>query len=265
MRRIAIALALLAASGPLQAADDWIKPGTETFKLNLGGILSRNNTTLRLDGPNSNGTEFDLEEVAGLNREVSSLYAAATWRFAANHRVGMQYYELARAASKTIDRTLVIEDQVIPANTTLSSEHDAAFLILNYQYSFVRNDKLEFAGLLGLYGSRNKYRFSATVPVVDVNASTTLPLPVIGASLDYFVSPRWTVSLYAEGLSVSLGGVEGRTYFAGISTDYMLTRNFGLSVGYNVSGLTVQAAEDEFSGKLGWRQSSFFGYAQLRY
>jgi len=265
MRRITLALAFLAACGPLQAADDWIKPGEETVKLNLGGIISRNNTTLRVDGPNSNGTEFDLEEVAGLKREVSSLYAAAAWRFAANHRVGMQYYELRRTASKTIDRTLVIEDKVFPINTTLSSEHDAAFLILNYQYSFVRNERLEFAGLLGLYGARNSYRFSATVPVADVSTSTTVPLPVIGASLDYFVNPRWTVSLYGEGLALQIGNVEGRMYFAGISTDYMLTRNFGLGLGYNVTGLTVQAAEDEFSGKLGWRQSSFFGYAQLRY
>jgi hypothetical protein len=265
MRRITLALAFLAASGPLQAADDWITPGTETFKLNLGGIINRNNTTLRVDGPNTSGTEFDLEDVAGLEREASSLYAAATWRFAPNHRVGFQYYEARRTASKTIDRTLVIEDQVIPINTKLSTEHDSAFLILNYQYSFVRNEKLEFAGLLGLYGARNNYRFSATLPVVDVSASTTVPLPVIGASLDYFVNPRWTVSLYAEGLSVSMGQVEGRMYFAGISTDYMLTRNFGLGVGYNATSMTVQAGEDEFSGKLGWRQGSFFGYAQLRY
>jgi hypothetical protein len=264
MRRITFALALLAACGPLQAADDWIKPGTETVKLNLGGIINRNNTTLRVDGQ-TRGTEFDLEDVAGLDREASSLYAAATWRFAANHRVGVQFFETQRIATKTIDRTLVIEDNVFPINTTLSSEHDTSFFIVNYQYSFVRNETLEFAGLLGLYGARDRYRFSATTPMVDVSSSTTAPLPVLGLGLDWFVTPRWTVSVYGEGLQVKIGAVNGGMYYTGISTDYVLTRNFGLGLGYNVTGVNVDATEGDFSGKLGWRQSSFFGYAQLRY
>ena len=266
MTRTAMLAALaMVASGPLQAADDWIKPGEETIKLNLGAILNRASTTVRLDGPNNRGTEFNLEDVAGLDRETSSLYIAATWRFAPNHRAGLQYFETSTTASKTIDRTLVIKDQVYPVNTTLTTQHDISFLILNYQYSFVRNEKLEFAGLIGLYGARESFRFSATAPVVDASASFTAPLPVLGASVDFFLSPRWTVSLYGEGLALKVGGVEGSMYFAGISTDYMLTRNFGLGLGYNVTGLTVEAAEDDFSGKLGWRQSSFFGYAQLRY
>jgi hypothetical protein len=264
IRRLLLLTTLLAASGSLQAADDWIRPGEETLKLNLGGILSSNNATLRLDGQ-TRGTEFNLEEVTGLNREVSSLYFAATWRFAPRHRVGVQFFETQRVATKTIDRTLVIEDNVFPINTTLRTEHDASYFIVNYQYSFVRNEKLEFAGLLGLYGARERHRFSATAPVVDVSSSTTAPLPVLGLGLDWFVTPRWTVSLYGEGLQVKIGGVEGGIYHSGISTDYMLTRNFGLGLGYNVTGITVEAAEDNFSGKLGWRQSSFFGYAQLRY
>lgn len=265
MLRPALVLALLAACGPLHAADDWIRPGEETIKLDLGGILNRASTTVRLDGPNGRGTEFDLEDVAGVDRETSSLYVAATWRLAPNHRIGMQFFETSTTASKTIDRTLVIKDQVYPVNTTLSTQHDISFLIFNYQYSFVRNEKLEFAGLLGLYAARERFRFSATAPVVDTSASFTAPLPVLGASVDYFLSPRWTVSLYGEGLALKTGGIEGSMYFAGISTDYMLTRNFGLGLGLNVTGIKVAATDDEFSGKLGWRQSSFFGYAQLRY
>ena len=111
----------------------------------------------------------------------------------------MQVFQANRSAEKTIDRTIEFKDQIIPAGTTLSSESKASFFIGNYQYSFIKNNDMELAGMFGLYGARFKFKFGASSPAVDVDASTTAPLSMIGLNFDYYVRPQWTVSALAQG------------------------------------------------------------------
>jgi hypothetical protein len=136
---------------------------------------------------------------------------------------------------------------------------------VNYQYSFIKNDHPELAGLVGMYGARFKFNFNATSPVTNVDKRTDVPLPVLGARLDYFLTPRWTASLFGEAMKMKIGDVDGRVYYAGVSTDYMLTRHFGLGVGYSLADLQVDLDKADFHGQIGWRMNSLLGYAQLRF
>jgi len=253
----------LSTSGGAWADQELIKQGEETFKINLGGIITQSNTSLRLDSSSGQSRAVDLED-AGLSEDSTGFLGWATWRFAAKHRIGLQTFSIQRNGTKTTTQTIELGDNVVPAGTTLSAESEAQFLIANYQYSFVKNDSLELAGMIGLYGARFKFRFDATSPVVDVDKSTDVPLPMLGASLDYFVSPRWTVSLFVEAMKMKIGDVDGRLYYGGVSTDYMLTRHFGLGIGFTLSDLEVDVTGD-FQGQLDWRTNGLFVYAQARF
>ena len=64
------ALAVLAAAAvaqvsPARAAElmsnDYLVPGEETFILDLGGILNQFDTSLRLDGSTTRGSDINLE------------------------------------------------------------------------------------------------------------------------------------------------------------------------------------------------------------
>ena len=254
----------LEVSGSVSAQTDVIRSGEETFKINLGGIINTTDTSLRLDGAAGRSAEVDLEN-AGLEDNFTSLLGAATWRFASKHRIGAQVFAIRRSASKTINQTIQLGDNVIPAGTTVSTESKSQFFTANYQYSFIKNSHLELAGLVGFYGARFKFKFDATSPATHVDAHTTAPLPVLGASLDYFVTPRWTVSVFGEGLKMKIGDVDGRVYYTGVSTDYMLTRHFGVGIGYSLADLQVDVDKGDFHGRVGWRMNSLFGYAQARF
>ena len=67
------------------------------------------------------------------------------------------------------------------------------------------------------------------------------------------------------GLKVKINDVDGRTYNVGVSTDYMLTRNFGIGVGYSFVDLSVDVTKSGFTGHLGWKMNSVLGYAQMRF
>ena len=260
----ALTMLALGTSGRAWADQELIKQGEETFKINLGGIFNQNNTTFRLDGSSGQSREIDLEN-AGLDKHPSSFLGEATWRFAAKHRIGIQTFAIERSASKTTTQDVQLGDNVVPAGTTLSAESKTQFFIVNYQYSFIKNDRLEFSGLAGLYGANFKFNFNATSPAINVDKSTTAPLPVLGARLDYFLNPRWTASLFGEAMKANIGDVDGRVYYAGVSTDYMVTRNFGLGLGYSLADLQVDVNKGDFHGRIGWRMNSFIGYGQLRF
>jgi hypothetical protein len=262
--RAGLMMLTLSASGGALADQDLIKQGEETFKINLGGIINQTNTSLRLDSSSGSSREVNLAD-AGLSEDSSGFLGWATWRFADKHRIGIQTFTIQRSGTRTTTQTIQLGDTVVPAGTTLSAESKSQFLIANYQYSFIKNDRLEFAGLAGLYGAGFKFNFNAPSPVINVNRSTDVPLPVVGASLDYFVNPRWTVSLFGEAMKMKIGDVDGRVYYAGVSTDYMLTRRLGLGIGYALTNLQVDLSKGDFQGQIGWRMNSLFGYAQARF
>lgn len=267
--RLVLRLALFAcaalASGALQAAEGLIAPGEEKFSLRLGAIVHRFDTKLNLEGPQGRNREVDVEDAGGAQLEKTSVWGEGTWRFASRHRLGIQAFGSKRENQRAISQEIDLEDQVIPVNTVLNTEVKATFVIANYQYSFVKNEKMEIAGLLGLYTAQFRFRFGATQPLVDIDRKTTAPLPVLGASIDYHINPRWTVSALGEGLKLKVGDVEGRVLNLVLSTDYMLTRNFGLGAGYNATALKVDVHKSGFNGEVKWGTEGLFVYGQARF
>lgn len=262
---ITLGAACLALAGAAQA-QQLIPQGTEEFKLNLGGIVNTNSTSLRLDGSTSRGTDVDLEGTTGLSDSgVSSFLVSGSWRMAPNHRLSGVFFTNDRDHTRVIDRTITIGDTVIPINTNLQSEAKSQFFIINYEYSFVKNADMEIAGVLGLYGANFKYKFTANSPVVNIDKSTTAPLPVIGIHADFFINPRWSVGILAEGLKVKIGDVDGSIYNLAISTDYMFARNWGVGMAYNLADAKADVDSGSFKGHLGWRMDGYTAYVQMRF
>jgi hypothetical protein len=264
MNRI-LPLLLLGAPAAAPAQEGPIRGGTEKFKLSFGTILNQNDTSMTLQGPQGRGIEFGLENAAGVQKDRWSTLASGSWRFSPNHRVGFQSFSMRRHGSKVIDQELTIKDQTIPIGTNLQSTAKTDFLIANYQYSLMRDDRVELSAMAGIYGARFRYTFDSTNPPRDIDAKTTAPLPMFGLSLDTFLTPRWTISTFFEGFALKVGDVEGRMAYIGLSTDYMLTRHFGLGMGISATHIGAAVTDDGFRGSFTWRSSSYFAYGQLRF
>ncbi|HEX6689930.1 MAG TPA: hypothetical protein VF110_02175, partial [Burkholderiales bacterium] len=245
LRRLSAA-ALIAFAAPAMAEEGPIRGGTEKFKLSFGTILNNNDTTMTLQGPQGRGIEFGLEGAAGVERDRWSTLASATWRFAPNHRVGFQSFAMRRHGNKTIDQELVIKDETIPIGTSLQTTAKTDFLIVNYQYSLMRDDRVELSAMAGIYGARFRYSFDSTNPPRAIDAKTTAPLPMFGLALDTFLTPRWTIGAFLEGFALKVGDVEGRMTYIGLTTDYMLTRHLGLGMGISAVHVGADVTQDDF-------------------
>src|SRR5688572_23507133 len=114
LRHLPLTLIGAALAAPAFSQDaPMIAGGTETFKLNLGAILSQNDTSLRLEGPGGRGIEFGLEGSNGVKRDTWSTLASGTWRFKPNHRVGFQSFSTRRENNRVTEQDLVIRDETI--------------------------------------------------------------------------------------------------------------------------------------------------------
>jgi hypothetical protein len=274
--RIALRIApavVLSTSMAAASAQDFIsapliKPGDETLVISLGAIGNYFGSTLRLDGRNQDGTSIDLEQ-NGLRKSQWSFQGGLTWRFLSRHRVDVEYFSTSRSGSQTYDTSITIGDAVYPNGATVSASAKDGFLLADYRYSFIKTDELELAGLLGVYGDRFKYSIAATGKLgdgtqsSDASASTTVPLPVIGASLDWYINPRWKISGYVEGMKVHIGDYDGHALLAAAATDYTLVRNLGIGIRYVYSDISVDVEKRDFNGNFSRRMNSVNLYARL--
>lgn len=267
---VATAFLLVAGGAAAQDTAGFIKPGEDTLTINLGGILNNFDTTVQFDGQTNKGTKINLEG-SDLAKSQTSFYASATWRFFPNHRIDAQYWQSNRSASKQASSDIVIDGNVIPIGASMSVDNKVQFFTADYRYSFVKNDQLEIAGVLGIYGGQFNYDLSASgsadkvSKTVSKNASTTVPLPLIGATLDWYIDPRWRVSADITGMKAKVGDVDGSVLLAAASTDYMLLRNLGVGARYMYSNVSATVTKSSFNGDLTFRTNSISLYAKMMF
>ena len=99
----------------------------------------------------------------------------------------------------------------------------------------------------------------------STTASTTVPLPVIGATLDWYINPRWKVSGNVSGMKANIGDVDGSVLIAGAATEYMLLRNLGVGLAYMYSDVSADVTKSDFNGSLGWKTNSVRMYGQFKF
>ncbi len=279
-RAIKIALTLLApaalvAGAGLAGAQDLsgqnlIKPGEESLTLNIGGIINQFDTKLRVDGQTQRGSDVTLEN-NGLAKRLSSFDAGGTWRFWSRHRIDVEYFSAKRSGDRRYDGSITIGDDVFPVGATVAAQAEDRFLIADYRYSFLKRDNLELAAGLGFYGGRFDFDLTATgnealnTRTASTSSSTTVPLPLIGASMDWYINPRWKVSANVQGMRANIGDVDGRVILAGLGTELTLMRNLGLGARYMYTEVDVDVTKTNFNGNVNWRMSSVSVYAKLMF
>jgi len=269
-----LATAALAAASTAHAADftstDYLVPGEESFILDLGGIVNQFDTSLRLDGQSTRGSDINLER-NGEAKNLSSFEAAATWRFLHRHRVDLQYFDTKRSGSRDYAGEIDLGEATFPVGANLSVKAKSQLFNADYRYSFVKTPEWEFAGLVGFYGGKFTYDLDATGQSGNAQAtfnrsvSTTVPLPLLGATFDWYIDKQWKLSGQFQGMKANIGDVDGHAYLAGASLEYMLWRNFGIGTRYLYSDVNADVSKSDFHGNLSWKMNSWSLYAKLVY
>jgi hypothetical protein len=269
------ALLVVLAASPA-CAEDLIPGGEEQFKITAGGILAWIDSGIGVDGSTSNGTLIDLDSPNGSKR-ANNFVLGAEWRVASRHRVGAIYFTTSKDRELSFNQSVTIGDETLVPPATLASTSRNRFIFATYEYSFVKNKDVELSGLLGAYVNKFSADLTGTATVQNSNGQTTInktvnytpsvtvPMPLIGGSVDWFVSPRVTLGASLSGLKAKIGDVKGSVFVATASAEYMFTRNLGAGLAFMHTSADVDVAKSNFTGSIDWRNNNLLLFATLKF
>ena len=246
-----------------------IKPGTETFQLNLGGVVNQFDTKLEINGQTTRGTDVNLEN-NGLPHRKGSFDAGGTWRFYPRHRVDVEWFQTSRSGTRTYADSITIGDNVYPVGATVAADTKYRFLLADYRYSFMKTDELELAGAIGFYGAHFSFDLNATgaqaagtARTSSTSVSTPVPLPVVGITADWYVNQRLKLFGFVEGMKANIANVDGRVLVTGAAAEYMFTRGLGVGARYMYTDINADVTRTHFNGNLNWRMNTVALYAKV--
>lgn len=257
-------------------AGDWIKQGDEWLKISGGVFISKLNSTVSVDNSSLGaGTDVNLEDDLDLGEDVTTYWGDVTWRFSKKHRLSVGYFQFDRDANATAEDDLQIGDEIYPAGASLSTEFKIGVLPITYAYSFMKKEKYEFGGTLGLHWSTLNFDVEGSASLSDldadanVSADAAAPMPLIGLLFDYHFTPRWTVSTHAEifflDISDDTFAFSGTITNLKLSTEYWILKNIGLGTAINWFALDVEVDDSEWKGELDYQYLGLQLYASIRF
>ena len=264
-----MALAMMVWAGAPALAEEGFDRGSEDiFLISAGTFLIDFDTNASLDSETlGKGTDIDFEDDLGLVANQNRARLDGYWRFAHKHRLDFAIYYYNRTADRTIDRQIEWGDVTYDVGAELHPEVKFQFFKLNYKYSFVRTQKLEFAFSAGLSTIRTETELAGQGTVsggveesFQKKANSLLvPIPVLGLYGEW----RMVRNLYLRGgveyLAVNVSGWEGSVKDLRASLDWYPFKHFGFGVGYNIFRIDGTKDADsvfdfryEYSGLLGY-------------
>lgn len=233
---------VLAAAGPAALA---AMPGDvpEKWRLNLGGMfadaytegaLSENNTGL--------GATISFEDTFNLPEEKSVVRIEGAWRVAKRQHIDFGYLEINRTGTARLEEDVEWGDYVFLANGEVTAGFDTSFPYAAWRYSFLDIDEVRISGSAGLsYMGLSAY-LEASGNVTDANGnpvsgsvdeevSIDFPVPMVGLQLDWALTRRLMLQLYARGIFVDGMGIRGSITDDALRLHWFFSKHVGMSGG----------------------------------
>ncbi|MBW2611222.1 MAG: hypothetical protein JRD49_01295 [Deltaproteobacteria bacterium] len=261
-------LVLLFTAHPLMADDSAADSPWAKFSLHMGAFLSTTNTDARFGS--GIGLSVDLEEALGLDVENRVFRMEGSWRFTDNrrHRLDLSWFSLYRSGEKTVTDEIIItppgggEDIEIAPGTEVKSFFDMDIYQLNYSYSFIQDERLDFGGQVGLYIMPISFGLSVT-GLIDEEAdqSFVAPLPVVGLRFDVLIAPKWYLRSGSQFFYIQYEGFTGSLVSFKSAIEYNPWKHVGFGLGVDSFRMQIEADGKEYVPEFDLRGNVQFGYA----
>jgi len=251
---------------------------TCSYEFRLGASAASFNSQVRFDSvidETAIGDNINLEDDLGVTKDDDFIYASLSWQFLDKHSVKIDYAEYTRSAQATSTRDYQFGQDLLLTGSYIDTEASTRIKDIAYTYDFYTKDRLNVGALFGVYWSTREFKISANGIVVDeqgVNqqlidynrkAKVDIPLPTLGLTFGYQLSPDWELEANLRSLKVNMDNRTGN--FTNLSTGlrYKLSDSTSMGLALTSRHLKVTSRRNELQGKINWAYQSadvFFVY-----
>ena len=257
------AAAALAAPLALAAPDPW----DAGFTLQIGAFNPEATTTLRLDGTGGRfGTQVSFEgDLGGENRKTVPTFDLL-WRFSPRNALEATVVSLRREGSTAIRGTIDWGDATFPVNTAVNSDFDSDIVRLAWRWSFIHDERLEVATLLGVHYTRIETSLSATGSALALSdsASVDYPLPTLGLHANARIADNWRLTGFGQLLKLKIDEYDGEITNFGVGVEWAFARNMFAGLGYDYYKYNLVSTKDNARGEFNYEFEGprlYFGWS----
>jgi hypothetical protein len=262
------------ATPSLSAESENRKDPWETYALKLGGFFSTLDTSFRVGS--GVGLNLDVEELLGMESSTSVFRIGGMWRFTENkhHRFDLSWFAFHRSGSVTVDQTFEIEDRngdiiTIDAGEEVDTFFNIDIYQLAYSYSFLQDDRVDLAALIGFYVMPIDVGVEVS-GLVDKEGTLdfTAPLPTFGLRMDIALTPKWFFRSGTQVFYLEYQNFKGSVLATHGEVEYLPWDHFGLGLGLDSFRMKAEAdGEDypymDFSGNVEFNYIGLELYARI--
>lgn len=256
--------AALLLGSPAAFAEETPNLLTDSFQVALGTFVVTSEPTIQLKGDTSNGDRVDFDEALG-GGDSQRLRLDSFWRFgdSGRHKVKAIAFDTSRSNSRTFDRDIEWGGDIYPATAKVSSEFSFTVIEAAYEYAFMKRDRYELDGSIGLHYTtldaslKAKAEFSGGTLTRDVSntGSVDLPLPVIGLRGMWDLTHNFWLDATAQYFALAIDEYDGNLQDYRVLVTWQPKKWLGVGFGYNRFTVDVDVDKDKFNGSLDWTYS----------
>jgi hypothetical protein len=228
----------------------------ERFKISAGGFYIVNNTTIQVDINGADGTPIDAEKDLGFSKEVVTYIANFQWRISRRSRIALNYYNIRRNSTHTLQKDIEFDGNNYPANSSVYSYFNTAIYQFAYGYAFLQKPKYEVGAFIGTHivGASAGISMNQTSPGAQVrnNFGFTAPVPDLGVWSGYAISNRFAVNVDVSYMQLTINNNSGRLLAFNVTFTYKLVDQLDLSLGYSALDFKVNATKNNATGDFKW-------------
>lgn len=236
--------------------------------IQLGGFWAYNDAKVKLNSPELEGTEIDLERDFDLSNNKFFPRADVIFRIGKRHQIAASFFDLSRKKSLVLDRTVSFGDTTFYVNSGLDAKFRFTSYGLEYRFSIIKTPLWEAGVLLGAKGFKvyskaeahlNGYSYGVTkqywapVPLPGVHALVNLGKHVVLRGVgDYFQLSLddWNFKVWEVRPGIEIYPIE----------------NLGISFYYHYLVADVNKVPDEdLNGYFKYRINAVSGQVALRF
>jgi hypothetical protein len=250
----AVWVAALGSSANAQALEDhyWLEAQAYWPDIDTTVSVSSNNGAV--------GTEIDLESDLKLRdrKTLPAFFAGA--RIGDHWSIIGEYYALNRGGSTSVGRAITFDNVTYDAGRSVSSTFDTDVYRVAVGYSFVRTDRLDLGGAVGLHVTQFKIGLSGEGHVGAASIQSEVrqrdalaPLPTLGLYGAYQVTPRLVVGGRVDYLSLKISDYDGRLVNAQASLSYRVFENIGIGAMYRYVDYDLNVDKARWNGEIAYK------------
>jgi hypothetical protein len=268
MKTLWSVLILAAAASPASAQQPAPpeKSPWHRFEFSLGALIADISSSAEVQAGGL-GAVIDIEQVLGVDESLFQVRAGASYEIAPRHRLWLDYVDLSRDSTKTLETDIEFGDTVYPVGTSVHTEMDLQLVNLVYGYSLIHDDRVDLAVTFGMHGMRTQLELQGQ-SIGGESERFFLPIPLPGIRMNTLLSPDLYFKLNLEFLWIRVDQFEGLMVDSMVGLEWAAFEHVGFGVAYNHIRIGLEMEDDgfatvDFQGRLDFDVAGFLLYTVL--